>query len=71
MHKPPDASAAERVVLHVEDSDTDACLFRLALQEGGIPVVVYRVCDGEQAMCFLHKLGAFQLNRSTSETGQF
>jgi CheY-like chemotaxis protein len=62
MHKQPDTgSAVEHVVLHVEDSDTDAYLFRLALQEAGIPAVVYRVSDGEQAMLYLHKIGAFQL----------
>jgi two-component system response regulator len=61
MQKQPDASAAESVVLHVEDSDTDSYLFRLALQEAGIPAVVYRVSDGAQAMLFLYKLAAFQL----------
>src|SRR3954451_10647751 len=54
-----ESGVADRVVLHVEDSDTDAYLFRLALQEAGIAAVVYRVSDGEQAMLFLHKLGAF------------
>jgi CheY-like chemotaxis protein len=57
--EPRSGRMADCVVLHVEDSDTDAYLFRLALQEADIPAAVYRVSDGEQAMLLLHKLGSF------------
>ncbi|MBV8073399.1 MAG: response regulator [Acidobacteriaceae bacterium] len=44
----------DRVVLHVEDDDAAAYLFRVALEEANIRAVVYRVSDGEQALAFLH-----------------
>lgn len=43
----------DKVVLHVEDDDAAAYLFRVALEEANIPAVVYRVSDGEQALAFL------------------
>ena len=49
----------DSVVLHVEDNDTDAYLLRLALQDAGIPAVVYRVSDGEQALMLLQKRNSF------------
>ncbi len=45
----------DKVVLHVEDDDAAAYLFRVALEEANIPAVVYRVSDGEQALAFLHQ----------------
>ena len=45
------------VLLHVEDDDAAAFLFRWALDEAGLPVSVYRVSDGEQALAFLRKSG--------------
>ena len=44
---------SDKVVLHVEDDDAAAYLFRVALEEANIPAVVYRVSDGEQALAFL------------------
>jgi CheY-like chemotaxis protein len=45
----------DKVVLHVEDDDAAAYLFRVALEEANIPAVVYRVSDGEQALAFLQQ----------------
>ena len=46
-------------LLHVEDEDSSACLFRTALGHAGIAVSVYRVSDGEQALAFLNRLGPY------------
>jgi two-component system response regulator len=46
---------SDKVVLHVEDDDAAAYLFRVALEEANIPAVVYRVSDGEQALAFLNQ----------------
>ena len=51
------------VILHVEDEDGSACLFRAALDEAGIGVSVYRVSDGEQALAFLHQAGIYRSAR--------
>lgn len=50
-------------ILHVEDHDADAYLFRAALDHAGIGISVYRVSDGEQALAFLHKSGVYQKAR--------
>lgn len=50
----------DKVVLHVEDDDAAAYLFRVALEEAKIPAVVYRVSDGEQALNFLRNLDPYQ-----------
>ena len=44
-------------LLHVEDEDSSACLFRIALGHAGIAISVYRVSDGDQALVFFIKLG--------------
>lgn len=49
-----------RRLLHVEDDDSIAFLLRAALDEIGASVSVYRVSDGEQALAFLHRSGAYQ-----------
>lgn len=46
-------------LLHVEDEDPSACLFRKALDHAGIVISLYRVSDGEQALAFLNKLGPY------------
>ena len=46
-------------LLHVEDEDSSACLFRTALDHADIAVSVYRVSDGEQALAFLNRLGPY------------
>jgi len=51
-------------LLHVEDDDAAACLFRWALDEAALPVSVYRVSDGEQALDFLRKSGRYQKART-------
>jgi CheY-like chemotaxis protein len=51
-------------LLHVEDDDASAFLFRLALDEAEIPASVYRVSDGEQALDFLRKTGRYQKART-------
>jgi two-component system, chemotaxis family, response regulator Rcp1 len=50
----------ECVLLHVEDDDGTACLFRLALQEIGAWPQFFRVTDGEQAMAFLLQNGPYR-----------
>jgi CheY-like chemotaxis protein len=40
-------------VLLVEDELADVCLTRLALEEGQVPAVLHRVCDGVEALAFL------------------
>jgi CheY-like chemotaxis protein len=49
-----------RRLLHVEDDDSIAFLLRAALDEIGASISVYRVSDGEQALAFLHRSGAYQ-----------
>ena len=51
-------------VLHVEDDDAAAFLFRLALDEIGFTGTVYRVTNGEDALFFLRKSEGYQ-NAST------
>jgi CheY-like chemotaxis protein len=51
-------------LLHVEDDDAAAFLFRLALDEAELPVSVYRVSDGQQALDFLRKTGRYQKART-------
>jgi len=49
-----------RRLLHVEDDDSIAFLLRAALDEIGASISVYRVSDGEQALAFLHRSGAYR-----------
>jgi CheY-like chemotaxis protein len=51
-------------VLHVEDDDAAAFLLRLALDDIGFTGSVYRVTNGEDALCFLRKSEGYQ-NAST------
>jgi chemotaxis family two-component system response regulator Rcp1 len=46
-------------LLHIEDDDSVAFLLRAALDEIGVSISVYRVSDGEQALAFLRKSGAY------------
>ncbi len=46
MHNAP-------VWLYVEDEDAAAFLLETAIKEGEIPVELYRVADGEQALAYL------------------
>ncbi|MBV8068305.1 MAG: response regulator [Acidobacteriaceae bacterium] len=48
-----------KVLLYVEDEDAAVFLLETALQEAQIPVQLYRVSDGEQALAFLQKAGAY------------
>jgi chemotaxis family two-component system response regulator Rcp1 len=49
----------ECTLLHVEDDDTTAYLFHLALQQIGVWLQFARVTDGEQAMTFLLQNGPY------------
>jgi CheY-like chemotaxis protein len=51
-------------LLHIEDEDASACLVRYALEEAQIPVNVYRVFNGEEALSFLHKQGQYKIART-------
>src|SRR3569833_4546646 len=53
-------SMEERVLLYVEDEDAAVFLFETALKEAGIRLKFYRVSDGEQAMAFLNRQGAYE-----------
>jgi CheY-like chemotaxis protein len=48
-----------RTLLHVEDEDGSAFLFRHAVREAGFSVVVFRVSNGEEALAFLRKAGPY------------
>jgi len=46
-------------LLHVEDEDGSAFLFRHAVREAGFSVMVFRVSNGEEALAFLRKSGPY------------
>lgn len=50
-----------RVLLSVEDNDGEYYVIKMAVEESGIPVRVFRVSDGEQAIFFLEKSHGFEL----------
>jgi two-component system, chemotaxis family, response regulator Rcp1 len=50
----------ENVLLYVEDEDAAVFLLETALKEAAIPAQLYRVSDGEQALAFLRKAGAYE-----------
>ena len=43
------------MLLHVEDEDGAAFLFRSAVREAGLTAIVFRVSNGEEALAFLRK----------------
>lgn len=47
------------MLLHVEDEDGAAFLFRNAVLEAGLSTIVFRVSNGEEALAFLRKSGAY------------
>jgi CheY-like chemotaxis protein len=47
------------MLLHVEDEDGAAFLFRSAVREAGFSAIVFRVSDGEAALAFLHRSGPY------------
>jgi CheY-like chemotaxis protein len=47
------------MLLHVEDEDGAAFLFRNAVREAGISALVFRVSNGEEALAFLRKAGPY------------
>lgn len=49
------------MLLHVEDDDGSAFLFRAALDEAEITASVYRVTDPETALEFLGKVGPYEI----------
>lgn len=40
-------------ILHVEDGDATALIFRTAVEEARIDAILFRVSDGEQALSYL------------------
>jgi len=50
----------DRVLLYVEDEDAAVFLLETALKEASIPVQLYRVSDGEQALAFLRQVGVYE-----------
>ncbi|HEY3937468.1 MAG TPA: response regulator [Bryobacteraceae bacterium] len=51
---------SERVLLSVEDSDSEYYIIGLALKELGLPIRFCRVMDGEQALWFLEKTNGYE-----------
>ena len=47
------------MLLHVEDEDGAAFLFRSAVREAGLAAIVYRVSNGEEALAFLRRAGPY------------
>ncbi len=47
------------MLLHVEDEDGAAFLFRSAVREAGLEAIVFRVSNGEEALAFLRRSGAY------------
>lgn len=47
------------MLLHVEDEDGAAFLFRSAVREAGLAAIVFRVSNGEEALAFLRKAGPY------------
>ncbi len=47
------------MLLHVEDEDGAAFLFRNAVREAGLEAIVFRVSNGEEALAFLRKSGPY------------
>jgi two-component system, chemotaxis family, response regulator Rcp1 len=54
-----DVRPGRPVLLHVEDDDATAYLFRLALRQVNADVDVFRTCDGQDAIWFLTRNGVF------------
>ena len=46
-------------LLYVEDDDATAFLFQTALRESGITLDLFRVVDGNAALAFLNRKGAY------------
>ena len=47
------------MLLHVEDEDGAAFLFRSAVREAGLSAIVFRVSNGEEALEFLRRSGPY------------
>ena len=44
---------SRQIILHVEDDDNDALLFRMAARRAKLDVIVHRAMDGESALHYL------------------
>lgn len=47
------------VLLYIEDDDRAAFLLETALKEAGVDTDLHRVADGERALAFLRRTGAY------------
>jgi CheY-like chemotaxis protein len=50
---------SEHVLLYAEDEDAAVFLLEMALKEANITIMLHRVSDGEEALSFLHRSGAY------------
>jgi CheY-like chemotaxis protein len=50
-----------RVLLSVEDNDTEYYIIKMALKELDTPVQLHRVVDGDQALWFLQKTHGYEI----------
>ena len=48
-----------RILLYVEDEDAAVFLLETAIKEAAIELQLFRVSDGEQALAFLERSGAY------------
>jgi CheY-like chemotaxis protein len=49
-----------QIVLYVEDDDAAYQLFRIAIGQAGLNVKFHRASDGDQALQFLKRMGAYR-----------
>jgi CheY-like chemotaxis protein len=49
----------ECVILYVEDDDATAYLFHTAIREAGLHPQIFRVTDGDEAVAFVARTGAY------------
>ncbi len=50
---------SDKVLLYVEDEDAAVFLLETAIREAELAVQLFRVSDGEQALAFLQRSGAY------------
>jgi two-component system response regulator len=53
-------SVSNSPILHVEDEDASAFLLQAALEQAAIPNRTFRVSNGENALAYLYRVGAYK-----------
>ena len=52
--------AREQIVLYFEDDDPTAYLFRMALEDAGLRIRLFRVTNGQEGLAFLRRQGVYK-----------